>query len=209
MFKKILPQEICFFTFFEKHSKLSIETCRELDAIASNPSELVFRVNRIKELEHQADDITHECIEAIHRTFITPIDRMDIHRLIRRQDDIIDTVDSVASRLKLFEITDIWPELKQFAEVLIKSTIELDKAIGYLCNINKGKKAIEDCCVAIHEAENEADQILRSSLARLFKEEKEPILVIKWKEISERLEKATDRCEDVANIVEGIVIEAS
>jgi len=209
MFRRLLPREISFFNYFEQSSKLSIEVCRELNAIAMNPSELVSHVNRIKEIELQADNITHECIEALHRTFITPIDRADIHQLIRHQDDIIDSVNSVASRLILYEITDIWPELKQFAEVLVKATTEIDRAVGQLRNRNKGKLIIEDCCQAIHEAENEADRILRSSLARLFREEKEPLLVIKWKEIIERLEKASDRCEDVANIIEGIVIEAS
>ncbi len=209
MFRRLLPREISFFNYFEQSSKLSIEVCRELNAIALNPAELVSHVDRIKEIELQADKITHECIEALHRTFITPIDRADIHQLIRRQDDIIDSVNSVASRLKLYEITDIWPELKQFAEVLVRATTAIDRAVGQLHNRNKGKLIIEDCCQSIHEAENEADRILRSSLARLFQEEKEPLLVIKWKEIIERLEKASDRCEDVANIIEGIVIEAS
>jgi uncharacterized protein Yka (UPF0111/DUF47 family) len=209
MFKRLLPRETGFFDFFEQNSKLSIEACRELDAIALNPGELVSRVNRIKEIEHEADDVTHKCIDAIHRTFITPIDRADIHRLIRRLDDIIDSVDSAASRMMLYEMTDLRPELKQFTAALVIASTEIDGAIRNLRRLRKGGDAIEKCCIAVYEAENQGDQILRAALVRLFKEEKEPVLVIKWKEVFERLEKATDRCEEVANIVQGIVIEAS
>ena len=209
MFKKLLPQETSFFDFFEQHSKLSIEACKELHAIASNPSELISRVNRIKEIEHIADDITHRCIDALHRTFITPIDRADIHRLMKRLDDIIDSVDSVASRMMLYELSDMRSEMTQFTGVLVSASIAIDGAIRNLRNLNKGGAAIEECCLAIYEAENQGDQILRTALVRLFKEEREPVLVIKWKEVFERLEKATDRCEEVANIVQGVVIEAS
>jgi len=209
MFKRLLPKETGFFDFFEHHSKLSIEACRELHAIALDPMELASRAGRIKDLEHKADDITHKCIDALHRTFITPIDRSEILHLMKRLDDIIDSIDSTASRMMLYELTDLRPEMKNFTEVLIKATTEIDVAIGNLRDMKKGAKAIEKCCRAIYEAENAGDQVLRTALARLFKEETDGVLVIKWKDIFERLETATDRCEDVANIIEGIVIEAS
>lgn len=209
MFKRLLPTETSFFDFFEQHSKLSLDACRELSAIAASPSELVRRVNRIKEIEHEADDITHNCIDAIHRTFITPIDRADIHRLMRRLDDIIDSVDGAASRMMLYEMHDIRPELQQFTEILMSATTAVDGAIHNLRSLTKGTDAIENYCQAVYEAEHKGDNILRLALARLFKEEKDPVLVMKWKEIFERLEKATDRCEEVANIVQGVVIEAS
>jgi len=209
MFRRLLPKEIGFFDFFEQHSKLSLEVCRELHAIALNPAELVQHVNRIKDIEHQADDVTHKCIDAIHRTFITPIDRADIHRLIRRLDDILDAVDSTASRMMLYEMNEPRPELRLLAEVLLKATTGIDGAIHGLRHLKRDKDRIQECCTAVYEAEKEGDQILKSALARLFKEEKETIRVIKWKEVFERLEKATDRCEEAANIVEGIVIEAS
>jgi predicted phosphate transport protein (TIGR00153 family) len=209
MFRRLLPRETSFFDFFEQNSGLSIKVCQELNAIASNPSELVSRVNRIKEIEHEADDVTHKCIDALHRTFITPIDRADIHRLIRRLDDIIDSVDSAASRMMLYDMSEMRPELKQFTQALVKASTEVDGAVRNLRRMKKGNEEIQKSCVAVYEAENEGDQILRSALARLFREEKEPVQVIKWKEVFERLEKATDRCEEVANIVQGIVIEAS
>jgi uncharacterized protein len=209
MFERLLPRETSFFDFFEQHTKLSIEACRELHAIAHNPAELVSRVSRIKEIEHEADTITHTCIDALHRTFITPIDRADIHRLMKRLDDIVDSVDSAASRMMLYDLTELRPEMIKFTAVLVKATTEIDGAIHHLRHLAKGEEAIEKSCRAVYEAENEADQILRSALLRLFQEEKEPIMVIKWKEVFERLEKATDRCEEVANIVQGVVIEAS
>jgi predicted phosphate transport protein (TIGR00153 family) len=209
MFKGLLPKETSFFDFFEQHSKLSIETCRELHAITKHPNELMERVNRIKELEHQADDVTHKCIDALHRTFITPIDRADIHRLMKRLDDIVDSIDSAASRMELYKLTDVRSEMTQFTETLIKATSEIDGAVHKLRHLHKEEHDIEMHCQAVYEAENQADQILRNALVRLFQEERDAVTVIKWKEVFERLEKATDRCEEVANIVQGIVIEAS
>jgi predicted phosphate transport protein (TIGR00153 family) len=209
MLKRLLPRETSFFDFFERHSELSIEASKELNAIGLHPAELTTRVGRIKEIEHTADDVTHKCIDALHRTFITPIDRSDIHRLIRRLDDIIDCIDSATSRMILYEINDIRPEFRQFTEELLKATTGIDGAIRSLRDLRHGEKAIAEFCAVIYEAEKNCDQILRKALARLFKEEKEAILVLKWKGIFERLEKAADRCEEVANIVEGIVIEAS
>lgn len=209
MFKRLLPRETSFFDFFEQHSRLSIEVARELNAIAVNPDELAGRASRIKEIEHEADTVTHQCIDALHRTFITPIDRGDIHRLIRRLDDIIDCVDSATQRMMLYEIVTIRPEFHKFTEVLIKATTGIDGAIRSLRDLKHGEKIIEKWCADIYLAEKESDDILRAALAKLFNEEKEAILVLKWKGIFERLEKAADRCEEVANIVEGIVIEAS
>jgi uncharacterized protein Yka (UPF0111/DUF47 family) len=136
MFERFLPKETSFFDYFEQHSKLSIEACKELNAIVANPSELVTRVNRIKEIEHDADDVTHKCIDALHRTFITPIDRADIHRLMKRLDDIIDSVDAAASRMMLYELTEVKLEAKQFTEVLIIATTEIHGAVRNLRNIN-------------------------------------------------------------------------
>ena len=209
MFEKLLPKEISFFDYFEQHSKLAIEACRELNGIAINPEELSLRVNRIKEIEHQADEVTHKCIDALHRTFITPFDRSDIHRLMKRLDDIVDSIDSAASRMAMYDLTELRLEMKQFTETLIIATTEINGAVRNLRHLSKNGDAVDKCCLAIYQAENEGDQILRSAIVRLFREEKDALTIIKWKEVFERLEKATDRCEEVANIVQGIMIEAS
>jgi predicted phosphate transport protein (TIGR00153 family) len=209
MLKRFMPRETGFFDFFERHGRLSIEACRELNAIAANPIELAGRTERIKQIEHEADGIARECIDALHRTFITPIDRADIHRLITRLDDIIDSIDSAATRMMLYEMSEMRSEMKQFTAVLLKATAEIEGAVSCLRNLHKEEETIQKCCMNVYAFENEGDQILQSALVRLFQEEADPILVIKWKDIFERLEKATDRCEDVANIIQGVVIEAS
>lgn len=209
MLKHFLPRETSFFKFFEQHSLLSMEACREFDDLASKPDELALRVNRIKQIEHRADDVTHQCIDALHNTFITPIDRADIHRLIRRLDDIVDSVDSAASRMALYELTDYRPELKQLTQVLVHATSHIDGAVKSLPRLAKESDNIQRCCIAVYQAENDGDELLRAALVRLFKTETDAVMIMKWKEIFERLEKATDRCQEVANIISGIVIEAS
>jgi uncharacterized protein len=207
MFRKILPRETSFFDYFEQHSALMLEACQELLALTSGPDDLAVKAARIKDLERAADQVTHRCIEALHKTFITPIDRADIHNLIKRLDDVIDSIESATSRIVLYELAEMRPEAKALAEVLVRAASEIGEALKCLRNL-KNAKAIQDHCVAIYHLENEGDAILRAALVRLFREEN-AILVIKWKEIYERLEKATDRCEAVANIIQGVVIEAS
>lgn len=209
MLKYFLPKETSFFRFFEQHSTLSIEACKEFNDLATRPDELALRVARIKQIEHRADDVTHKCIDALHSTFITPIDRADIHRLIRRLDDIVDSVDSAASRMALYELTSFRPELKQLTEVLVTATAHIDSAVRSLPRLAKESDNIQKCCIAVYQAENDGDELLRAALVRLFKDESNAVMIMKWKEIFERLEKATDRCQEVANIIQGIVIEAS
>jgi predicted phosphate transport protein (TIGR00153 family) len=209
MFRRLLPREVCFFDYFEQHAALAIDACRAFAALTEGTVEGPAQAAHIKDVEHQADVVTHRCIEALNKTFITPIDRVDIHQLIKRLDDIVDAVDASASRLALYELTEIRPEAKQLAEVLLKSAVEIQAALKELRRVTE-VGAIKKHLIAVHQLENDGDTILRAALARLFKEEHDrPILVIKWKEIFERLERATDRCEEVANIIEKIVIEAS
>jgi predicted phosphate transport protein (TIGR00153 family) len=209
MLKHFLPKETSFFRFFEQHSTLSMEACKEFNDLATRPDELALRVARIKQIEHRADDVTHTCINALHNTFITPIDRADIHRLMRRLDDIVDSVDAAASRMALYELTIFRPELKQLTEVLVAATAHIDNAVRSLPRLSKESDNIQRCCIAVYQAENDGDELLRAALVRLFKEETDAITIMKWKEIFERLERATDRCQEVANIISGIVIEAS
>lgn len=208
MFRRLLPREIGFFDYFDQHITLTIQGCRELQVMTSEERNILAQAARIKQIEHESDVVTHRCIEALHKTFITPMDRQDIHRLIKRLDDIIDSVDSAASRIVLYEIDHIRAEAKELAKILAQATSEVQQALKNLRNI-KNAKAIDERCIAVYQLENDADVILRSALVKLFKEVENPVLVIKWKEIFEHLEKAMDRCEDVANIIQGIVIEAS
>ncbi len=208
MFGRILPKETQFFDYFEQHSKLINEACQELHRLFSIKTNFQEKIDRIKEIERQTDEIAHKCIEAIHKTFITPIDRSDIHHLISRMDDIIDAVDAASSRIEIYEITEIREDAQELSDVLVQATAEIEVALKNLRNM-KNETIIKEKCIKIYHLENEGDTIIRTAFAKLFKEENQPILVLKWKEIYQRLERAIDRCEDVANIIEGIVIEAT
>jgi predicted phosphate transport protein (TIGR00153 family) len=207
MLKRILPKEYSFFDFFDKHIQVTARVCQELLDLTSNGQDISGKVAHIHQLEHEADQITHECIEALHKTFITPIERTDILQLIKQLDDILDSIDAACSRIELYGIVEMRQEAREMAEVLVSSVQEIEAALKQIRNL-KNIEEINRSCIAVHELENRGDSILRSALIRLFQED-QPILIIKWKEIFERLEKAVDRCENVANIIEGVVISAS
>ncbi len=207
MLRSILPKESGFFDFFEQHIGVTIKACQEFQRLTSTAGDTKGSMQRIKDLEHEADEITHRCVEALQKTFITPIERTDIQILTKRLDDIVDSVDGATSRIHLYGITEIRPEAKELAAILVSATMEIEQALKAMRNM-KNAQAIRDKCIAIHDYENKSDDILRSALLRLFKEN-DAMLVIKWKEIYERLEKAADRCEDVADIIEGVVISST
>lgn len=207
MFRGILPKEFAFFDYFEKHIGITIQISNELMNLALGKSTIKQSIEIINNLERQADEITHTCTEAVHKTFITPIERADIHNLIKRLDDIADFMDGAVFRMGLYEITVIRPEIKEIAEVLCNITKEIENALKGLRNL-KNVDYINQSCINIHKLENRGDEILRKVLSKIFKEE-ECIQIIIWKEIFERLEKSIDRCESVANIIEGIVIASA
>ena len=206
MLSRFLPRQTNFFDFFEKHAALSVEAARELGKLARDGAQIEDISHRIKELEHQADDVTHTCMETLHTTFITPIDRNDIHRIASKLDDIIDLIDGAARQLALFEISDLPESARDATVVLVQATEAVERAVKGLRNM-KNATAILGECVRINELENQADRIKANSVARLFREEGNAITVLKWHEIFQALENVTDACEDVANVIEGIVLE--
>ena len=208
MFRKLLPQTVDFFEFFEGHCALTVEAAKKLFAMAEPGADLAALTKEIKDFEHQADSLTHRCITAMQKTFITPFDRADMHRLIRRLDDIMDSVNDSASRMVIYELKEIRPEAREFAQVIHQASLSLSDALKLMRNL-KNEKAIQENCIKVHGLENNGDEILRAALRRLFKENTDPLEVIKWKEIFEHLEKATDRCEDVADIIQSVILEAS
>lgn len=209
MFNRLLPRNTDFFDYFERVSALTIEVCGELLSLLSDQAGREKRRARIKEIEHAGDDVTHQCLDALHRTFITPIDRYDIHHLIKAMDDILDSIDAIAARICMYGIAEIRPEALDFTRTLHRAIVELDQAVRGLRNM-KHADAITKRCIAVHQCENDGDALLQTALTHLFKEGGiSPITVIMWKEMFERLEGATDLCEDVANIIEGVIIEAS
>ena len=203
---RLLPHDASFFAHFEHQGKKTVEGCRAFLDMVEHPTDLESRAERVKQIEHECDEITHAVVEGLHKTFITPIDRSDIYALITKMDDIMDFVEAAADRVALYEIPTMTKEVGDLARCLVSSAEHVLGAVSSIRHLGKPNGILQHC-IEINRLENVADNILRSALARLFKEEKDPIAVIKWKEIYETLESATDRCEDVANIIEGVVLE--
>ena len=205
---RLLPHDASFFAHFEHQGQKTVEGCRAFLDMVENPTDLESRAERVKQIEHECDEITHAVVEGLHKTFITPIDRGDIYALITKMDDIMDFVEAAADRVALYEIPTMTKEVGDLARCLVSSAEHVLGAVSSIRDLGKPNGILQHC-IEINRLENVADGILRSALARLFREEKDPIAVIKWKEIYETLESATDRCEDVANIIEGVVLENS
>ena len=206
MLRWLLPREDDFFGLFERHAALTVEGAKEMQRLVSGGQNVRALAARIKEIEHETDVITHTCVEHLHKTFITPLDRDDIHRLITRMDDVMDYIESAAAAVWLYELSDMTVPARQLADVLVRSTEAVAIAVGGLKNV-KQADTILNACIEVNRLENEGDEILRTALADLFRGARDPLLVLKWKEIYEAMENATDRCEDVANVIEGVVLE--
>ena len=205
---RLLPHDASFFAHFEHQGKKTVEGCRAFLEMIEQPGNMETRAERVKQIEHECDEITHAVVEGLHKTFITPIDRNDIYTLITKMDDIMDFVEAAADRLALYEVQTMTKEVGDLARCLVQSAEHVLGAVSSIRDLGKPNGILQHC-IEINRLENVADGLLRSALARLFREEKDPIAVIKWKEIYETLETATDRCEDVANIIEGVVLENS
>lgn len=208
MFSFLRPKQNEFFLQFEKQAVLCVEGSKLLEKLLADPTGLEEQARRIKQLEHEADEVAHQTIDMVHATFVTPLERGDILRLVSRIDDVVDLIEATSQRLALYDIHEIRDEAREMARVLTIACEDMKRAIAGLADL-KNPDAIRKACVDINKRENEADTIHRLAIARLFKEATDPLYVIKWKEIFETIEGATDRCEDVANLVDSIVVENS
>ena len=206
MFGRLLPRKDDFFDHFDRHARLCAQGIDAFVALTRTPERATELAKQIKVLEHECDAVTHQCIAELHTTFITPIERDSIYQLITVMDDIIDIVEATSERIVLYELHVMRPEVCQLGDVLARSMVQVQLAVKSLRSM-KNADTILKACVSINDLENEADTLMLNALARLFREEKDPLTVIKWKEIFEYLEDASDRCEDVAQIVEGVVLE--
>ncbi len=205
---KLLPREESFLVHFNRTAEIILEAALALDALAKDFSDVEVKVSKIKHLEHEGDQVTHQSFALLSRTWITPIDREDIHDLTKQLDDVLDLIDAAAARFVLFKIPGPTPELTAATHLIVQSAQAIQRAMGLLSDL-KNSRAILDACIEINRLENEADVLNRASIGRLFEKEKDPITVMKWKEIYEVLETATDACEDVANVLEQIVLKSS
>lgn len=205
---RLFPREETFLPQFARGAEVIVEAARVLDALAASPVLDDERAVRIKQLEHQGDQIAHETFDLLNRTWITPIDREDIHVLVRNLDDVLDYIDAAAARIVLYRIASTTPELKKITSIIVQSAEAIQKAMALLSDLKHSKQILE-ACVEINRLENEADTVAQIAIGRLFAEAKDPIEVMKWKEIYDFVEGATDRCEDVANTLEAIVIKST
>ncbi len=200
---KLLPHEDGFHDMFVELAKNVYRASQAMVAMLENYSNPASDAEKIKDIEHANDTIMHSLMNKLNRTFITPFDREDIHELASKIDDVLDLTDAAASRLVTYRIDKIRPGVSDLSRVLLEATKEVVAAVRVL----EKKNEILEHCIEINRLENEGDRVCRDLIANLFEQEKDPILVIKWKEIIEVLEIATDKCEDVANVVETITLK--
>jgi predicted phosphate transport protein (TIGR00153 family) len=206
MFGRLMPSEGKFFDLFNQHADLCVKGAKEMVALMTNFDDLEHRMHAIEAIEKQADKITHNAIELLHKTFITPLDRDDIHQLITRMDDILDLLEDAAQTISLYDIKAVTPEAKRLAELCLGCAEKVKTAVGLLHNMDNSREILT-ICSEVDRLESDADHVMRAAMSKLFRDEPDVRNLIKLKAIYEILETVTDRCEDVANIIEGIIVE--
>jgi predicted phosphate transport protein (TIGR00153 family) len=222
-------QDAFFFDAFSRHAQCSVDAARMLvqmlerldigngaaahvyKAAPANGESHVDEQSKalyaqIKDAETQADGITHETIKRLHETWITPFDRDDIHNLITRMDDVLDLLEAAAERLVLYDVVVAPPEALELTRLIVESCSVLASGVALLHSMDRAPELLK-LCVEVNRLENAADSVHRRAMADLFKPGNDPLMVMKWRDILDGLESATDRCEDVANILEGVVLE--
>lgn len=200
----LIPKEEAFFDLFRKAAHNMIEGSRLLKDMMENFHDPAAQARRIKDVEHVGDGITHDIATRLNQTFITPLDREDIHDLASALDDILDAVEAVADRFVIYKIKKPTESAIRLADILYQAAV----AVG--CGVDRvgmSHALVNECSIQVNSLENEADRVSRDAISELFEKETDPIAVLKWKEIYETFEEGTDRCEDVANILERIVLK--
>ncbi len=200
----LIPKEEAFFEMFKKAAHNMIEGSRLLKVMMEQFQDPAAQAKQIKDVEHIGDGITHDIATKLNQTFITPIDREDIHDLASALDDILDAVEAVADRFVLYKLTKPTESAIRLADILYQASVAVGRAVD---RVGQSHAQINECSVQVNSLENEADRVSRDAISGLFEKETDPIAVIKWKEIYETFEEGTDRCEDVANILERIVLK--
>jgi predicted phosphate transport protein (TIGR00153 family) len=202
---RLIPRESKFFRMFADVSQNLTQGTRLLQDILKNPANMEPRLDQLQEIEHRGDEMTHGIITALNQTFITPFDREDIHRLTSSLDDVLDYVNAAGVRLRLYKIKSPPSIAAELAAMIVKQSEELAQGVSLL---EKNKLVLEHC-VEVHRLENEADRLSRKAIADLFDNEKDPIHLIKIKELYEVLETATDKAEDAANVLEAVALKSN
>ena len=200
---RLIPREERFYDDFEALAREITHAARMLQEMVTPEHPIWDRADEIKELEHKCDFLTHGIIQRLNRTFVTPLDREDIHELARSMDDVMDAIDASASIIRLYQIRVVRQGARELARTVVECAAEMLRAM----QVFEKRKGITEHAVEINRLENEADRLHQEAVRELFEQERDPLMVIKWKEIFDFLEAATDRCEDVANVLEGVVVK--
>ena len=200
---RLIPTEGRFYDDFAAMAEQIRHGAELLTAMVAPERPLWDKADEIKEIEHKCDFLTHEVIQRLNRTFVTPIDPEDIHTLAKSLDDVMDAIDASATILRLYHIDSVRPGARELARIIFDSTEQVLCAVKAL----ERRKGVAECAVEINRLENEADRAHQHAVQSLFQEERDAVTIIKWKEILDFLEQATDRCEDVANVLEGVVVK--
>ena len=200
---RLLPREEKFYHDFQAMADQLERGALLLEQMLASDKPVWDKADEIKEVEHKCDFITHEIIQRLNRTFVTPLDREDIHALARSLDDVMDAIDASAAVIRLYRLETVRFGARELAQMITASTKQVRLALVAL----EQHKGLITHAVEINRLENEADRTHQQAVSRLFDEEKDPILIIKWKETLDFLEGATDRCEDAANVLEGVMVK--
>jgi uncharacterized protein len=207
---RLMPREGHFFVLFDNHAKLIVEGAVALADLLRHYDDTVkdrsTGIKAIEDAEHAADRITHETVQLLHTTFVTPFDRDDIHRLISRMDDVLDLIQDTGESLVLYDIQKVTPEATRLAELLLRCAERVQSAVGLMASMADAP-AILKICQEIDRLESEADKVMRGAISELFRNETDTRQLIKLKAVYESLESATDKCQDVANVIESVVLE--
>lgn len=200
---RLIPREERFFSDFVRLADQLRVGARLIEEMLSGDTPVWDKANEIKEVEHRCDFLTHEIMQRLNRTFVTPLDREDIHALARSLDDVMDAIDAAAAVIRLYKVDQVRFGARELTRIISASAHQVRLAVEAL----ELKDGIAERLVEIHRLENEADRVLQDAISRLFDEERDPIQIIKWKDVLDFLEQATDRCEDAANVLEGVVVK--
>ncbi len=206
MIFKFFPNEYNFFDLFEEQVGVAVKAAKCFKEIVAQGPVNQFAVEKIKAIEHQGDEVAHKIMDQLNKTFITPFDREDIHRLVKELDDVIDMLNTIVNRLNVYKVPGPNKNLVEFASVIEDSVTALAAAVKGMRNM-KNCKIVTDACVEVNRLENVGDSMRDEMLAELFEREKDPIAVIKWKEIYQEAETVLDICEDVAHVVDSILVK--
>jgi predicted phosphate transport protein (TIGR00153 family) len=200
---RLIPREEKFYNDFQALADELKNGAQLLEAMLAPDHPVWNKADEIKEVEHKCDFLTHAIIQRLNRTFVTPLDREDIHELARSLDDVMDAIDASASLIRLYRLETVRFGTRELAQIITASTEQIRPALDAL----EQHKGLLAHAVEINRLENEADRVHQQAVSRLFEDERDPLIVIKWKETLDFLEAATDRCEDVANVLEGVMVK--